>query len=64
MSAAIVMLIMSAVAVVLFLTSGGRDRFRMIVGGLWGLVLGTVIGASVLAALGSGFGTIAALFGA
>jgi fucose permease len=64
MNAAVVALIVSVVAAVVFLTSGGRDRFRMIIGGLWGLVMGVTIGESVTGVLGKVFGALGGFFGA
>lgn len=64
MSAGLVALLVSVVAAVVFFTSGGRDRFRMVVGGLWGLVMGVTIGESVTGALGQVFGALGQFFGA
>jgi hypothetical protein len=62
MNAATVALIVSMVALVVFFTSGGRDRFRMVVAGVWGLVLGATVGGTVSGWLGELFGALGKFF--
>ncbi|WP_151475412.1 hypothetical protein [Streptomyces albicerus] len=56
MNAATVALLVSVVALVVFFTAHGHDRFRMIIGAVWGSVVGAAFGPELSGWLGRLFG--------
>lgn len=64
MAEGLISLLMTAVFVALWLTSGGKDKVRLVLAALWGFALSATLGSYVMKGLTAILGMLGTLFGA